>query len=329
MRPGEATDRSPAAGDRTAPRQCGNEMMKFVATRLIQAAATLLLTSVVVFVLGRTSGNPADLVLARDAPESERRAYIQRMGLDLPLIIQYQRFLRDALQGDFGKSIRTGAPATRLVFERLPRTLALATVSLAVRVAVSLPIGVAAAVGRDGFWDRVGMGFALFGQSIPSFWFAVVLILVLSVWLHLLPSSGIGTWKHYVMPSIVLGWSMSAGVVRLLRSSMLDVLGSEYIKLARAKGLSELMVIWKHALRNALIPVITFVGFMYGVILASSVVVEVVFGWPGLGLLAYESTLWRDFPVLQLVVLLYTALIVGINLIVDISYFVIDPRMRI
>jgi len=303
-------------------------MIRLIAARLLQAAITVLLASVFVFVLARTSGSPADLVLAHDAPERERTAYIQRMGLDRPLIVQYYIFLSDALRGDFGKSIRTGAPATELVFERLPRTLALASVALLVVIMISFPLGIAAAVYRGGIWDRFGMGFALLGQSVPSFWFAVVLILIFGVWLRWLPSSGVGTWKHYLMPSIVLGWGISAGIVRLLRSSMLEVLGSEFVKLARAKGLSEGMVIWKHALRNALIPVVTFIGFMYGVILASGVVVEVVFGWPGLGLLAYESTLWRDFPVLQLVVLLYTALIVGINFVVDITYGVIDPRIR-
>jgi peptide/nickel transport system permease protein len=172
------------------------------------------------------------------------------------------------------------------------------------------------------------MGFALLGQSVPAFWLGIVMILVLAVWLRWLPTSGVGTWKHYVMPGIVLGWSISAGIVRLLRSSMIEVLGSEFVKLARAKGLSEARVVWKHALRNALIPVVTFVGFMYGIIIASGIVVEVVFGWPGLGYLAYESTLWRDFPVLQLAVLVYTALVIAINFLVDLSYGLIDPRVR-
>jgi peptide/nickel transport system permease protein len=191
-----------------------------------------------------------------------------------------------------------------------------------------VPLGVMAAVRRGGLWDRLGMGVALLGQSVPAFWLGIVMILVLSVWLRWLPTSGVGTWKHYVMPSIVLGWSISAGIVRLLRSSMIEVLGSEFVKLARAKGLSEAKVVWKHALRNALIPVVTFVGFMYGIIIASGIVIEVVFGWPGLGYLAYESTLWRDFPVLQLAVLVYTALVIFINFLVDLSYGLIDPRVR-
>ena len=303
-------------------------MIRLLVNRLLQAIATLLLASVIVFMLARSSGNPADLVLPSDATPAERTAYIARMGLDRPWPVQYATFLGAALQGDFGKSLRTGAPATAIVFDRLDRTLRLATAGLVVALVISVPLGVMAAVRRDGLWDRLGMGIALLGQSVPAFWLGIVMILILAVWLRWLPTSGVGTWKHYVMPSIVLGWSISAGIVRLLRSSMIEVLGSEFVKLARAKGLSETKVVWKHALRNALIPVVTFVGFMYGIIIASGIVVEVVFGWPGLGYLAYESTLWRDFPVLQLAVLVYTALVIFINFLVDLSYGLIDPRVR-
>ncbi len=303
-------------------------MAKLILTRLLQAFITLLMTSLIVFVLARSSGSPADLVLPTDATPAERTAYIERMGLDKPIAQQYLIFLGDALQGDFGTSIRTGAPATELVFERVGRTLTLATLGLLVALAISVPLGVMAAVHRGRAWDRFSMGFALLGQSTPAFWLGILLILIFAVWLRWLPSSGVGSWQHYILPSVVLGWSISAGIVRLLRSSMLEVLDAEFVKLARAKGLSERVVIWKHALRNALIPVVTFIGFMYGVIIASGVVIEVVFGWPGLGYLAYESTLWRDFPVLQLSVLVYTAIIVGINFLVDLSYGLIDPRVR-
>lgn len=303
-------------------------MTRLILSRLAQAFATLLVTSLIVFVLARSTGSPADLVLPADATPAERTLYIERMGLDQPIAKQYLIFLGDALQGDFGVSIRTGAPATELVFDRVGRTLMLATAGLLVALAISLPLGVMAAVNRGRGWDKFSMSFALLGQSTPAFWLGIVLILIFAVWLRWLPSSGVGTWKHYILPSIVLGWSISAGIVRLLRSSMLEVLDAEFIKLARIKGLSEPVVVWKHALRNALIPVVTFIGFMYGVIIASGVVIEVVFGWPGLGYLAYESTLWRDFPVLQLSVLVYTAIIVGINFLVDISYGLIDPRVR-
>ena len=303
-------------------------MARLIVSRLMQALLTLLLTSVIVFTLARTSGNPADLVLPAEATAADRQAFIQRMGLDRPLVVQYGIFLGNALQGDFGMSLRTRQPATRLVFSRVDRTLKLATAGLVLALLISVPLGVLAAVHRGRFLDRLSMGFALLGQSIPAFWLGIVLILIFSIGLGWLPTSGVGTWKHYVLPAIVLGWGISAGIVRLLRSGMLEVLGAEYVKLARAKGLSETKVVWKHALRNALIPVVTFIGFMYGVIIASAVVVEVVFGWPGLGYLAYESTLWRDFPVLQLTVLLYTAIVVAINFLVDLSYGLIDPRVR-
>ncbi len=253
---------------------------------------------------------------------------IRRLGLDRPLAYQYGAFLWSALQGDWGKSLRTGRPATELVKERLANSLKLATAALGITLLMSIPLGVLAATNRAGPWDRFGMAFAVLGQSLPAFWLGIILMLVFAVWLRWLPTSGMESWRHYVLPAVVLGWGISAGVVRLLRSSMLEVLDSEFVKLARTKGLSETRVVWKHALRNALIPVITFVGFMYGVVIAAAIVVEVVFSWPGLGRLAYESTLWRDFPVLQLTVITWTGLVIAINFLVDVSYGLVDPRVR-
>jgi peptide/nickel transport system permease protein len=303
-------------------------MLRIALSRLLQGMLTLLMTSVIVFVLARTSGSPVDLVMPSEATAAERQAYIVQNGLDRPLPVQYVVFLANAVRGDFGQSLRTRQPALDLVVGRLGRTLTLATLGLVIALLVSVPIGVLSATHRGRAWDRVGHGFALLGQSIPSFLLGIVLILVFSIWLKWLPSSGIGGWRNYILPAVVLGWSISAGIVRLLRSSMLEALGAEFVTLARSKGLSEATVVWKHSLRNALIPVLTFIGFMYGVIIASAVVVEVVFGWPGLGYLAYESTLWRDFPVLQCAVLVYTAIIVSINFLVDLGYCLADPRVR-
>jgi peptide/nickel transport system permease protein len=303
-------------------------MLRYVALRLGQAALTLVASSFIVFALVRTSGSPADLLLPAEATPAERAAFIARMGFDRPIAYQFGAYLRSALQGDWGRSLRTGKPAVELVRERFWNSLKLATAAVAVTLVISVPLGVLAAARRGGPWDRIGMSFAVLGQSLPAFWLGIVLVLVFAVWLRWLPTSGMGTWRHYVLPAVVLGWGISAGVVRLLRSSMLEVLDSEFVKLARTKGLRESIVVWKHALRNALIPVITFVGFMYGVIVAAAIVVEVVFGWPGLGRLAYESTLWRDFPVLQLTVVVWTALVIGINLLVDLSYGLVDPRIR-
>jgi peptide/nickel transport system permease protein len=303
-------------------------VLRFTVLRLGQALLTLLASSFIVFALLHTSGSPADLLLPAEATPAERAAFTRRMGFDRPLPYQYAAYLRNALQGDWGRSLRTGKPASELVRERFWNSLKLATAAIALTLAVSVPLGVLAAARRGGVWDRLGMSFAVLGQSLPAFWLGIVLVLIFAVWLRWLPTSGMGTWRHYVLPAVVLAWGISAGVVRLLRSSMLEVLDSEFVKLARTKGLREAWVIWKHALRNALIPVITFVGFMYGVIIAAAIVVEVVFGWPGLGRLAYESTLWRDFPVLQLTVVSWTALIILLNFLVDLSYGLVDPRIR-
>jgi peptide/nickel transport system permease protein len=303
-------------------------MLRFLAVRALQAVVTLLVATLIVFALARVSGSPADVVLPPEATPAERVAYIKRMGLDRPVTYQYWVFIRDAALGDWGTSIRTGRPATELVWERLVNSLKLATAALAATLVIGLPLGILAAVYRGGAWDRLGMAFALLGQSLPAFWLGIVLILVFSVVLGWLPTSGMESWRHYVLPAFVMGWGISAGVVRLLRSSMLDVLGADFVRVARAKGLSEAFVVNKHAFMNALIPVLTFVGYMYGVIIASAIVIEVVFGWPGLGRLAYESTLWRDYPVLQLTVVAWAALVIVINMLVDVAYALVDPRIR-
>jgi peptide/nickel transport system permease protein len=304
-------------------------MTRFLLARVVQAAVTLLLVSMIVFALGRVSGNPAYTMLSMDATPEEREEFIRRMGLDRPLAYQYWTYLRHALRGDFGESLRAGVPATEVVLPRLVNSLKLATVTIAVTLLVSVPLGVLAAVKRGTIWDTLVRGIAVLGQALPGFWLAIVGILVFSVHLGWLPTSGMGTWQHYVLPAAVLGLGISAGVVRLLRSSMLEILDSEFVKHARAKGVSELRVIWKHAFRNALIGVVTFAGFMYGLIIAVAIAIEVVFAWPGLGRLAFEAVTWRDFPVLQLTVLLWAALVIVINLLTDLSYVLIDPRIRL
>lgn len=304
-------------------------MIVYTSMRLAQALVTLLVASFVVFALSHASGNPVDVMLPREASLEERQAFIEVMGLDRPMIVQYGDFLVRAVQGDFGTSIRTREPASVLVFERIAPSMKLATVALVFTLLMSIPLGVLAAIYRERWVDKVAMLIALSGQAMPAFWIGPMAVLVFSVWLGWLPTSGMGSWKHYILPSIVLGWGISAGIVRLLRSTMLEVLDSEYIKLARSKGLSERTIVWKHALRNALIPVVTLVGMMYGVIVTGVVIVEVVFAWPGLGRLGYEAVMWRDFPVLQLTVLLFVATIIFVNFLVDLSYGIIDPRVRI
>lgn len=304
-------------------------MTRFLLSRVVQASVTLLVVSLLVFVLGRLSGSPAHTMLSMDASLEERAQFIQRMGLDRPLAYQYWTFLTHAVRGDFGESLRARIPAIEVVVPRMVNSLKLATVTILVTLVVSIPMGVVAAVKRGTPWDALVRGIAVLGQSLPGFWLAIVGVLIFSVQLGWLPTSGMGTWQHYVLPSAVLGLGISAGVVRLLRSSMLEVLDSEFVKHARAKGVAEMVVVWKHALRNALIAVVTYAGFMYGLIIAVSIAIEVVFAWPGLGRLAFEAVTWRDFPVLQLTVLLWAALVIVINLLTDISYALLDPRIRL
>ena len=304
-------------------------MALIILRRFLQAMVALFIVSVVVFGLARTTGNPVHLLVPISASPEQRAATTERLGLDKPLISQYGIYLQDLIRGDLGTSLRTGRPVSELVIPRLANSLKLGTATMALSLLVAIPLGVLGAVHRGGLWDRLATGVALVGQSVPPFWSGIVAILVFSVTLGWLPTSGIGGWQHYVLPVLTLSLFTSAGVVRLVRSSMLEELNSEYIVLAKIKGLRPLYVVWKHALRNALIPVVTFSGFMYGIIIAAALTTEVVFSWPGLGRLAFEAVGWRDFPVLQATVLIFAMIIIGINFIVDLIYLFLDPRMRV
>jgi peptide/nickel transport system permease protein len=233
------------------------------------------------------------------------------------------------VQGDLGKGIQHKMAVSELLLPRLLNSLKLAAVAITLAVGLAFPLGIIASVHHGRLWDRLAMGIGLGGQAMPSFWLAMMLVLVFAVWLKILPATGMGTWKHFILPGVTMGWFISAGITRLVRSSMLDVLDAEFIKLARVKGLAERTVVWKHALLNAFIPVVTFVGFMFGIIIASSITTETVFVWPGLGRLVFEALMARDFPVIQGVVLVWSAIIIFLNLCVDITYGVIDPRIRL
>lgn len=304
-------------------------MFKIIATRVIEALIALLLMSLVIFLLSRLTGDPVALLLGDGATEADRQALASELGLDRPLPMQYLTFLGNALTGDFGQSVTAGKqPALDLVLSRLPASLSLAGVALVFTLIIGIVFGVLAAVTRNSPIDVAARLVALVGQSVPSFWLGIVLMYVFAVQLRLLPTSGYGQWQHYILPAATLGLFTLAAITRLVRSSMLEALGSEYIKLARVKGLSETVVIWKHALANSLIPVITFMGTFFAVMITGAVIVETVFSWPGIGRLAYESILSRDFPVVQTVVLVITALFIIANLLVDLLYIVVDPRMR-
>ncbi len=305
-------------------------MQRYIAGRLIQCLVTLLVISLLVFALARLTGNPLDVMLPIDASAEIQEEMSRELGLDQPVYVQYARFVQSLLHGDLGTSIRTRKPVAELIGLRLPNTLKLVSFSTGMALLIALPLGVIAATRKGGFWDVAARTVALFGQSVPTFWAGIVLISIFAVNLDILPAGRKEGIESYVLPAVTLGLFgfMLAGVVRLLRGSMLDVLDSEYVKFARMKGLAESVVTWKHALKNALIPVVTFVGFYFGILMAGSVVVETVFAWPGIGRLAFEAVQWRDYPVIQGVVLLVSTIILVANLVVDILYAYIDPRIR-
>jgi peptide/nickel transport system permease protein len=304
-------------------------LQRYLAIRIFHSFLTLIVVSFLVFGMGRISGNVLDVLLPDDATPADFERLTKRWGLDKPIPVQYWIFIRNAAQGDFGDSLtKAGRTSMGLVIERLPATIQLAAFSLAISTLLAIPIGVLSAVKRDSPFDFFGKIIALLGQSVPSFWLGLMMMWVFAVQLGWLPSSGKGGIEHLVMPAIALGLFQVAAVMRLLRSSMLDVLDSEYVKLARIKGLPEWKVIWKHCLRNAAIAPLTYYGVIAGSLLTGSVITEQVFQWPGTGLLAIEAVRNRDYPVMQSVVIVFAGIFVLCNLIVDILYAYLDPQIR-
>ncbi len=303
-------------------------MRRYVVKRLGYALLSLVLLSLTIFAFARLTGDPAVLLTEPGASRDDLAAIRTQLGLDRPLWVQYGSFLLSLGRGDLGRSFYYRTPVLELYLSRLPHSLLLATAAMAFSLLIGIPTGILAAVRVNRWWDRAGKIFALLGLSLPSFWVGLVMILFFSVYLGWLPSSGSGTALHVVMPAFALGWYFAAAHMRLTRSSMLEVLGSEYVKLARLKGLPEALVIAKHAFKNALIPVLTLAGINLVIMVNVAVVVETVFAWPGVGRLLYEGISFRDFPVVQATVLLGGAMIVVVNLLVDILYAVIDPRIR-
>jgi ABC-type dipeptide/oligopeptide/nickel transport system permease component len=303
-------------------------MRRFVLRRLAYAALSLFLLSVTIFLFVRVTGDPTVLLVEPGASKADLEALRHDLGLDRSLLVQYGTFVRDIVRGDFGRSFYYRTPVLELYVSRLPNSLLLAVAAMAFSLLIGIPSGILAAVRVGGFWDSAGKLFALLGLSMPSFWVGLLLILFFSVYLGWLPSSGSGTPWHVLMPAFALGWYFAAAHMRLTRSSMLEVLGSEYVKLARLKGLPEIRVIAKHAFKNALIPVLTLAGINLVLMVNVAVVVETVFAWPGIGRLLYEGIAFRDFPVVQATVLLAGSMIVVVNLVVDVLYAVIDPRIR-
>jgi peptide/nickel transport system permease protein len=296
--------------------------------RGFQAVLTLWLLSVAVFLSVHLTGDPAQYLLGPDSTEADYEQLKKNLGLDRPLPVQYWGFLKRAAVGDFGRLPIVGRPASEVLFERLPATLPLAGAAMVLMVVVGVPLGILSAIKRGSVLDTAGKLFAIMGIATPNFWIAIMLILLFGAILGWLPTYGRGSWQHFILPAFVLGWSGMAGMVRLGRSSTLDVLDSEYVKFARIKGLPEKMVIIKHALKNGLIPLPTFGGLTLAGLLNGSVEVEVIFAWPGIGRLMLDGISRRDFPIVQATVLASGFFYIVTALVVDILYAYVNPRIR-
>ncbi|ULH17054.1 ABC transporter permease (plasmid) [Deinococcus sp. KNUC1210] len=305
-------------------------MARYLAAQVFQAILVVLFVTLVVAVMLRFSGDPAVAQFqGASAPTAEQLQQIrQALGLDQPVWLQYLHFLGGILRGDFGTSFRGGTPVGSLITHALPPTLLLAFCSLLLSLVISLPLGVYAAVHKGSWGDQVIRFLTLLGLSFPNFWLGIMLVLIFGVTLRWLPPSGYEGGASLVLPSVTLGLILTSATVRLLRASLLDVLKTQYVTVARSKGLAERRVLYKHALRNTAIPVITFIGLQFGGLVGGVVVVEQVFAWPGMGLLALQAISNRDFPVLQGAVTVLALLVVVINLLVDLSYGLFDPRIR-
>jgi peptide/nickel transport system permease protein len=301
----------------------------YLLRRLWQSALTLVGVSLFVFVILRViPGDPAKMLLPEGAPESAVEELNRALGLKEPLWVQYGIFLRSVARGDFGQSFQYRAPALRVVVERAPATIELALTAMLLTVLFGVSIGIMAAVRRGTGYDYAGTVLAVLGQSLPNFWLGIMLILLFGVSLRWLPTSGFQGWQYLILPSITLAAFPTALVARLTRSSLLEILGQEYIRTGRAKGLGERAVILRHALRNATIPLLTLLGLQIGTLLGGAVITESIFAWPGMGKLVVDAIFFRDFPVVQTVLILSATIFVAINLLVDLLYTILDPRIR-
>ena len=304
-------------------------MLEYLARRLLLSAFVLLGLTLIVFVLVNLSGDPVRLLLPPDATQSDVEAYRERLGFDDPLPVRYVRFLAQVARLDFGTSIQLREDALALVLSRLPATLSLAFLAIAVATFVGIPLGVLAAVRRNTLWDSLISGLAVTGQSTPVFWLGIMGILLFAVTWQVLPASGTGSWRHYVLPTGTLSLFLLGGIVRVTRTSLLDVLNKPYVRTATAKGQRRGRVVWKHAFRNAAIPVVTQVGLQMRFVIGGSVITETIFAWPGLGRLLVRSVYARDYPVVEAGVFVIAVLLIVVNTLVDLSYSLLNPRVEL
>lgn len=303
-------------------------MRQYIFKRVWQGAIAIVGALFIVFVAQRLSGDPVALMLPMDATEEDFAAMRVELGLDRPFAVQFALFFSSALRGDFGQSYLWHQPAMSLLLDRLPATLELALAGLVFAILIAVPLGVLSAAYRGGWIDNMAKLFAMLGQAMPGFWVGLLLIVVVAVELQWLPAYGRGTLAHLILPAIALGWYPVAAMTRTLRSSMLDILESDYIRMERAIGIPERLIIWRFALRNAAVPLVTMIGVYFANMLGGAFVIEVVFAWPGVGRTVVEAVFARDFPVVQAGVVLASVVFVVVNLMVDLSYGFIDPRIR-
>jgi peptide/nickel transport system permease protein len=304
-------------------------MISYIVRRILQSIVVVLGVATLIFLALRLSGDPVVLIVGAQATPEEIQRVRSSLGLDRPIHIQYLSFLSDLVRGDFGVSLRLKSPALPLVLERLPASLELALAASLLATVSAVPLGIVSAIRRNSIVDNVSMFFSLLGQSIPTFWLGVMAILLFSVRLGVLPTSGRRGWAHLILPSVSLAAYSMARIARLTRSAMLDVLGEDYLQTARSKGLRERVVIYRHALRNASISIVTVIAYMFAALLGGAIVTEVVFAWPGVGRLLVEAVHGRDYPVAQACVFVIAIFVTLVNLVADILYVYIDPRIRL
>lgn len=309
-------------------------MTVYLCRRVFHGLFVLIAVSLIVFTaLHMAPGDPAMMMMPNFGGTLADREILanirQRMGLDRPLHVQYLDFVRRLAAWDFGESLHAHIPVRKMIAERLPATLELTVVSMLFSIAVAIPLGVASARGRNGVVDVFGRVLALVGVATPSFWVGLMLIMLLAVQFRILPTGGRGDWPSYILPAFTLGIQQVALITRLARSSLLEILRKDYMKAAQAKGLGSGQVIWKHGLKNVLIPVVTVMGLQFGTLLGGAVVTETVFSWPGIGRMVVEAILNRDYPVVQATVFVFSLMFVALNILVDLCYVYLDPRVRL
>lgn len=302
-------------------------MKHFILRRLVQTAFTAVLVSLIVFAMARLTGDPTLTLLPAEATEQDRNFFRKQYGLDRPLPVQYLTYVGNVLRGDLGVSFRYREPALGIVLERLGATLQLAVTSMILATLIALPLGVLSAIRRGTWLDAAVRAFAALGQSTPSFWLGLILVLVFAVELGWLPTSGRGGLQHLILPAVTLSFFTAGAVARLTRANMLESMRSDFVRFERLAGLPEHAIVLRHALRNAAIPVVTFMALQFGVLLSGAVVTETVFAWPGIGLLVVDAISTRDYPVIQATVLVTAFLILLLNLAVDLLYGWLDPRI--